>query len=331
MEGWMKRTILLRSGLLRSGLICALLLAAGCGLGAQEASSYEGTSNPPPDNTIVTSDAEQTQPAAAQPAKPSAAHIQTAAPAQPTSPAEVPAAEAAYNDGSDGGIVTVEESSPTQPQPAQRQPILSERTTASDPDGDIVHPQPLRPGEVAEGATIRVRLLDRLSTAMSEKGEAFRSRVASDVLQDGQVLIPAGAEIDGHLTEVSSGHTGGHGTMRLRPETVILPNGLHYQLYAQLSGMPGSKSKVGGEGTVRPGSQLKRDSIEYGAVAGGGATTGAVLAGPAGAMAGGIIGASVVTLHLLANHPQATLEPGTVLVFTLSESLQLSPTVGNGN
>jgi len=69
-----------------------------------------------------------------------------------------------------------------------------------------VHPHPLRPGELPEGATIRVVLLDQLSTTASEKGEAFRSRVASDVLQGGQVLIPAGAEIDGRLAEVSSGH-----------------------------------------------------------------------------------------------------------------------------
>jgi len=42
------------------------------------------------------------------------------------------------------------------------------------------------------------------------------------------VLIPAGAEIDGRVVEVSRGHTGGHGTMRLRPETVILPDGMRY-------------------------------------------------------------------------------------------------------
>jgi len=33
----------------------------------------------------------------------------------------------------------------------------------------------------------------------------------------------------------------------------------------------------------------------------------------------------VVTAHLLVSHPQATLEPGTTLEFTLSEPLQMSP------
>jgi len=56
-----------------------------------------------------------------------------------------------------------------------------------------------------------------------------------------------------------------------------------------------------------------------------GAVTGAVLGGPGGALAGGIIGAGVITVHLLVDHPQATLEDGTVLLFTLSEPLNLVP------
>ena len=53
------------------------------------------------------------------------------------------------------------------------------------------------------------------------------------MIQDGQVLIPAGSEIDGKVISVSTGHIGGHGSMRLRPETVILPDGSHFRLYAQ--------------------------------------------------------------------------------------------------
>jgi hypothetical protein len=63
----------------------------------------------------------------------------------------------------------------------------------------------LRLGELAAGSTIRVRLLDYLSTASSEEGSAFRGQVASDVLQGDQVVIPAGAEIDGRVVDVSSG------------------------------------------------------------------------------------------------------------------------------
>jgi hypothetical protein len=202
---------------------------------------------------------------------------------------------------------------------------LQNRAYANDPDGDIVHLHARRPGEIVEGTSIRVRLLDRLSTVDSEKGEAFRTRVASDVLQDGQVLIPAGAEIDGRVTQVSSGHVGGHGTMHLNPEVVILPDGTRYRLHAEISGTPGSRTRVGGEGAINPGSRMRRDEVEYGGAVGAGVVTGAILGGPAGAVTGGLIGAGAITVHMMVSHPQATLEVGAPLLFTLTEPLDLVP------
>jgi hypothetical protein len=227
-------------------------------------------------------------------------------------------------DGTDDGIVQVAPSTPNQPK-------LNERAPMSDPDGDIVHPGPLPPGQLGDGVTIRVHLLDRLSTADSRSGDKFRARVASDVIQNGQILIPADAEIEGSVVSVSSGRTGGHGSMHLRPETVILPDGSRYRIFAVLSGAPGSSTRVNGEGGVTPGSQLKKDGIEYGGAVGAGAVTGAILGGPGGALAGTIIGASVITVHLLVSHPQATLDSGTVLLFTLNEPLNLVKATQTGN
>jgi hypothetical protein len=147
--------------------------------------------------------------------------------------------------------------------------------------------------------------------------------VASDVIENGQVLIPAGAEIEGHVVDVSSGHTGGHGSMRLRPETVIMADGSRFNLSAYVAGAPGAHARMDREGSIGADSRIKRNSIEYGGAVGTGAVTGAVLGGPAGALAGTIIGASAVTIHLLVSHPQARLEPGTVLLFTLTQPLNL--------
>ncbi|MDR3750769.1 MAG: hypothetical protein P4K94_04710 [Terracidiphilus sp.] len=315
-------------------LVCALFVAATAVLGAQEASQsnrYQGTSNPPPDDTIVTSTTPQP--------KPPAGRVATESQARPASTSVDPAvnyaasqparytANPAPNDTAlvgDDGIVQVVPDPPAQGG-------LSQRAYAHDPDGDIVHPRQSGPGEVMEGTNIRVRLLQRLSTASSEDGEAFRTRVATDVLQRGQVLIPAGAEIDGRVMHVSSGHAGGHGSMRLQPETVILPDGSRYRLYAEVTGTPGSRTHVGDEGTVLPDSRLKRDGIEYGGAVGAGAVTGAVLAGPVGALTGSLIGAGVVTTHLLIDHPQAVLETGTALLFTLTEPLRLEPATAGGS
>jgi len=308
----------------RPMLVCALLLTATAALGAQEASQstpYEGTSAPPADDTVMTTNTPPAKPSAARRAESAQDQVQTQTQEQPDASSEpVPAPAAANSADPDGGMAAAEQNAS-----AQDETNLKKRAYAADPDGDIVHPRPPRPGELEEGTTIRVELLDGLSTASSENGERFRSRVRVDVLQDGKVLIPTGTEIDGRLAAVSSGSLGGHGSMLLRPETLILPNGKRYRIHAGLSKTPGSKTRIGNEGTVLPGSRAKRDSIEYGGAVGAGAATGAIVAGPVGALTGSLIGAGVVTAHLLVSHPQATLDQGTALEFTLSEPLQMSP------
>jgi hypothetical protein len=323
--------------------VYVVLAATAAVLGAQQGSQpspYAGTSNPPPDDTISTP-----APEPAPEAKPSPSHYTAAQPAAQAQPAQrsldgslytVPTNDGPANagsarnmpanqvDGTDDGIVQVAPD-------ASVAPALNQRATASDPDGDIVHPAPLPPGTLGEGAVIRVRLMDRLSTAMNENGDTFRTRVVSDVIQDGQVLIPAGAEIDGKVDSVSTGHFAGHGSMRLQPEFVILADGSRFHMYAETTGAPGSNDKVGGEGAITPGSRLKKVGIEYGAGAGAGVVTGAIVGGPGGALAGGIIGASVITVHLLVDHPQATLEDGAVLLFTLNEPLHLVAAAQTGN
>ena len=164
-------------------------------------------------------------------------------------------------------------------------------------------------------------------------GAARLSSVEGQVrlMQGGQVLIPAGAEIDGRVASVSNGRAGGHGSMHLSPETVILPDGTRYKIYAEVTGAPGSGTRVGSEGNINPGSQLKKDGIEYGGAVGAGAVTGAILGGPGGALAGTVIGAGVITVHLLVSRPQAVLDSGTVLLFTLTERLNLVPVGASGS
>ena len=331
----MNRSILV-SGLV-SGLVPGLFAAAVAVAGAQDASQsnpYQGVSRPPSDDTIVTTTIPEPKPPAAQPVPQQIYENPAAANAAPSNAQDQPrptSIDPSVNfpppdatNGTDGGVVGVAPSS-------AGSPALNARAYAYDPDGDIVHPHPLRPGELQEGTSIRVRLLERLSTVDSEKGQPFRTRVATDVLQGGQVVIPAGAEIDGRVVEVSTGHAGGHGTMRLQPDSVTLPNGARYTLRAEVTGTPGSHTRVGGEGTIRPDSRAKRDGIEYGGAVGSGVVVGAIVAGPAGAVTGGLIGAGVVTVHLLVSHPQATLESGTTLIFQLTDRLYLAPDAINGN
>jgi hypothetical protein len=283
-------------------LTIASLAFGAVGMAQQTAqpSAYQGVSQPPNDPITTSQDAPPP------PAKPAAGVV-----AAPVQQQPMPSSTGPMRNG----YVAQDDS----------QPVMSARVETADPDGDIVHPLPPRPGELMEGITIRVRLTERLSSTESEKGEPFHGQVASDVLQEGKVLIPAGSAIEGRVSAVSSGHLGGHGSIRLKPETVILPDGTRFQLHAETTGTPGSKTRIGAEGSINPGSRLKKDGIEYGAVVGTGAVAGAVIGGPVGALTGSLIGAGVVTTHLLVDHPQATLEPGAILLFTLTEPMNLMP------
>jgi hypothetical protein len=295
----------------------------------QNQNQYQGQANPPSDGTIQTPTADQSQPLQ----KPSpSVPLQQPAPVPtpdssqaPQAVAPMPPANVPQQDG-DNGIVQV-----APPQAGAQQPGLVARPQGYDPDGDIVHPEPLPPGTLEEGTRIRVRLQTELSSARSEKGDVFRGRVDMDVMQDGQVLIPVGSEIEGKVVEVSSGHIGGRGTLRLRPEMVILPNGSQYMLVARVADTRDSHTRVNGEGTIEAGTRYKHDGIEYGGGVGVGVVAGAVLGGPAGALAGGLIGAGVVTVHLLMDHPQANLQPGSVLLFTLNSRLTLVAPSATGN
>jgi len=321
-------------------LVCALFAAATVALGAQQASPsnpYEGVSSPPPDDTIVTTSEPPAKPPAGHPMKAQApAPEQKAAPQQPAAqpvptaaaePAQVaPAlpAGSAYAgevDGTDSGIVKV---APPPAAAPQVRPALEARSTANDPDGDIVHPQPLPPGTLGEGTEIHVRLLDDLSSSLSTKGEPFRSRVAYDVWQGDKVLIPAGTEIDGTVMDASSGRFAGRGSLLLRPELLTMPDGSKYQLHAMVADTMGSDTHVESEGVIKPDPSLKRDGIEYGGGVGAGVVAGAYLGGPAGALAGGLIGAGLVTAHLLVSHPQAHLDAGSELVFSLTQPMHLA-------
>lgn len=214
----------------------------------------------------------------------------------------------------------------TETAPARPAPVaLAARSEIADPDSDIVHPLTARPGQLAEGTMFQVELLDRLSSDENTRGDRFHAKVLNDVLQNGKVLIPAGSTLEGRISSATSGHLAGHGSLRLSPDTLILPDSTRLSMHAEVSAVPGTSNRIDDEGGINPGSRKERAGIEYGAVAGAGAATGAVFAGPVGALTGGLIGAGMVTTHLMVSHPQTTLDPGTKILFTLTAPLDLIP------
>ena len=320
---------------------CSFLMAQNTAPGANQAASpsavqgsgadqYTGVAHPPSDDSIVANEDATPAPAA----KPS--------PGVPLAPAsqtesKPDAMTVAPVDNPDYGIVTSTGGSPraaaqpgTSASPSTTQAGTGAHLIArpTDPDYGIVGMVSSPSSQLAEGTDIRVRLLQTLSTTRSQDGEPFRAQVASNVYKEGRVVIPVGSELKGRVVGVSQGHRmGPHATIRLRPDSVILPDGTAYHLYAQAVSSSAPGTKTDDEGGIQTRTHVVKDLVEYGTGAGSGAIVGAVIAGPVGAGAGALVGAGAVTTHLLIQKPaQAELEEGTEVVFSLTEPMELLPT-----
>jgi hypothetical protein len=294
-----------------------------------------GVAHPPPDDTIQADEDLSSQPAPAPLPKPSAAiPVAPAAPppAVAAAPAPVPPPPAAYPapgpassgftgevDNTDNGIVTVV------PSPASAAQLQSRPPSE---DYGIVTNVPTDPNDLRDGTNITVRLNQELSTTGTQPGTAFTASVLRDVYSGGKVIIPAGSEMRGRVTSVSQGHhLGPHATIRLRPDVVILPDGTAYHLFAEVVETDAPGTHADDEGGIQASSHYKKDAVEYGAAAGAGAVVGGVVAGPVGAGVGTLVGAGAATTHMLLQDPQAAKLPqGTLLVFSLTQPMGLTPT-----
>lgn len=308
------------------------VMAAPAALAQQQPDSsnpYQGVSQPPPDDTIV---ATPETPAPAAEAKPSPA-VAAPAPAAPVtssepSPAVTRPAHVAHDssyDNTDYGIVTV--GAPESSAFPTNDPVLHTREV-SNADADVVKTPPVPSNELAEGTNISVRISDELSTTNTTVGSPFHGQVLFDVKKDGSVIIPAGSTLRGRVVQVSQGHhLGPAATLRLRPDIVLLPDGTAYHLYAQVLESDADGTKTDSEGGIEPSSHVLKKTAEYGVGVGTGALVGGELAGPTGVLAGTLVGAGVVTTHLLLQHPTAAVVPaGSEIVFTLTEPMEMTPT-----
>ena len=200
--------------------------------------------------------------------------------------------------------------------------------SAADPsDGQIVTEVPGRPHELNRGTLLRARLRETLNTRSTAEGAVFTAELLADVGHHGEVMLPAGSLIRGHVASVHGGkRIGGTASMRLRPETVSLPDGTLYHLDAQVTDLDGTEEvRVNDEGTVVLRTHPKAMAAVLGGVTATAAVTGAVIGGGVGAAVGAIAGAGVATAWWLKRDVQETLPAGTNLFFALEQPLTISP------
>ncbi len=281
-------------------------------------SPYSGVSQPPPDDTITSDDA--AKPAVKLETRPvsTAPTTNVATTASVTAPLAPAAVQPKCNP--DYGMVG-DASSCNEPVA-----VVAPPKPAYDPDADIVTFVPTKPGELPEGTIIRMAMTEDLSSSGSVAGADFSGRVTADVLSGGKVVIPQGAEVVGKVVRVTEGKRfGSPATIRLRPDVVVLPDGSRYVLRAMIIDTS-TKSRIDGEGTLKPASRLKSNVIKEGAGMGVGAVTGAIVGGGPGALVGTLIGAGVMTTHILVQAPATVKVPkDSTLTLSLTQPMLITP------
>ncbi len=197
---------------------------------------------------------------------------------------------------------------------------------AGDDDG-IVLSVPQNPHELNLGTVLKARLTHTVSTETTHVGAPFSAELIGEVARGGEVFLPAGSVIHGRVTAIHGGkRIGGLAAIRLRPDSVTLPDGTRYVLHASVSDVEGFDDiHVNDEGVIQPRTYPKTTLAVLGGTTATAAVAGALIGGGVGAVVGAGIGAGVGAYWWLNRDHQETLPPGSTLYFSLDEPLELNP------
>ena len=170
-------------------------------------------------------------------------------------------------------------------------------------------PPPPRKVTLPEGTVLSVRLIDPIDSATNQAGDSFRATLDSPVTIDGDVVVPANADIQGRVVESkSAGHYAGKPELALELVSLKVNNNtysLHTNQYTR-------------QGTSRGAQTAKR----VGAGAAIGAIIGGIAGGGKGAAIGGAAGAGVGGgVQTATKAQQIKLAPEALLSFQLQSPL----------
>ena len=195
----------------------------------------------------------------------------------------------------------------------------------ADPDSRIVTSVPELPGEVREGTLLHVKMREPLSTLTTAAESIFSAELTQQVEKNGRVVLPVGSLLQGRVTEVHSGRRiSGRALLHLETRSIVLPDGTHYALHAQLIDSDRlNNTTVDQEGSLVRKDHAKETLAIMGATTGVAAVTGAVVGGGVGAIVGAGIGAGASTIVWLKQDRQAELPAEARLIFSLTEPMAI--------
>jgi len=246
----------------------------------------------------------------------------TADAAAPAAAASAPApalAEAAAPASTSAAPAEATPAAPARPASTASRPVPAEPAApapAAAPAEPAPAPTPVptptpRPRVVAAGTALPITLEQALSTKTAQPEQAVAARLAEDVVVDGDVLLPAGAEVRGHVvTAVRSGRVKGKARLVVAFDQVRV-EGRTYRIDA--TGFD-----------VTAGSSKGKDAKIAGGAAAAGLLIGAIADGGEGAAKGALIGGAAGGAAVLATRGvEVELPAGSRYKIELRKSLRL--------
>ncbi len=157
---------------------------------------------------------------------------------------------------------------------------------------------------IPSGTALRVRLDGGVSTRRNQPGDEFTATLSRPIVVDGQVAVPAGARLRGHLTQsAASGRLEGRAVLALTLDSLRI-EGRDYPLRTSQVERVGPAHK-------------KRNAFLIGGGAGLGAAIGAIAGGGKGAAIGALAGGGAGTAGAAATGKEELAIPAeAALVFT---------------
>jgi hypothetical protein len=187
-----------------------------------------------------------------------------------------------------------------EPEPAPAEPAPVPEPAPEPP----APPAPPAPVTVPAGTQLDIQLSRALSSKTNKAGDTFRAQIQQALYDGDQLVIPAGAEIVGEVTQAEPLRKkfGGKAVLSLRFTDLVLPSGETVPIHASLRQEGENKGKS--------------DAAAIGGATAGGAILGHILGGGGGkgTLIGAILGAAAGAV-IAARHPgeEVVIPEGTVL------------------
>ena len=167
---------------------------------------------------------------------------------------------------------------------------------------------------IPSGTTLAIRLVDGIDSETSQPGQTFKATLDSPLSVDGDIALPAGYDVQGHIVDVkSAGKFAGKSEVVLQLDRILV-GGKSYSIQTDQYRREGSSRGKNTAEKVGAGAAI---GAIIGGIAGGG--KGAAI----GAAAGGGLGGGV---QAATKSQQIKLPSETVLNFSLQSSLTVAAT-----